>query len=82
MEKINKIFILIPIMLIKLYRLLVSPLLGANCRYTPTCSEYSIESLRKHGLLRGLYLSFKRVISCRPGGGHGYDPVPRDISKQ
>ena len=83
MEKINKIFIIIPIMLIQLYRLVVSPLLGANCRFTPTCSEYAITSLREHGLVKGVYLSFKRIISCRPGGSHGYDPVPtKDSSKQ
>ena len=82
MEKINKIFIEIPIVLIKLYKTLVSPFLGPNCRFTPTCSEYSIEALRKHGLAKGLYLSLKRIISCRPGGSHGYDPVPKDDHQQ
>ena len=81
MEKINKLFIVIPIMLIKLYRNLVSPLLGPSCRFTPTCSEYSIEALRRYGLVKGLYFSLKRKISCRPGGRHGFDPVPKDTQK-
>ena len=82
MEKINGIIVEIPIMLIKLYRLFISPILGSNCRYIPSCSEYAIESLRNHGLLKGSYMSLKRILSCRPGGGHGYDPVPKGKNKQ
>jgi len=78
MEKINKLIIEIPITLIKLYKFLVSPLLGQNCRYVPSCSQYSIESLRQHGVIYGLYLTVKRIVSCRPGGGQGYDPVPKN----
>ena len=82
MEKINRIIIEIPVTLIRIYQLLVSPLLGQNCRFTPSCSQYSIESLRQHGIIYGLYLSIKRIISCRPGGSDGYDPVPRNGSKK
>ena len=78
MEKINRIIIEIPVTLIRIYQFLVSPLIGQNCRFTPTCSQYSIESLRQHGIVYGLYLSIRRITSCRPGGRHGYDPVPRN----
>ncbi len=62
--------------LVKLYRLTISPLLGANCRYQPTCSEYALEALRVHGAFRGSALAAKRIARCHPWGGHGYDPVP------
>jgi putative membrane protein insertion efficiency factor len=61
--------------LIKLYQILISPHLGHACRYTPSCSEYSIQALKKYGLIKGLYLSGKRIISCNPFGGSGYNPV-------
>jgi putative membrane protein insertion efficiency factor len=65
------------VLAIKGYRLFVSPLLPNACRYTPTCSQYAIEALSKHGLLGGIYLTIKRIISCNPWwGGCGYDPVP------
>jgi len=64
------------IFLIRFYQNAISPLLGANCRYTPTCSQYAIEALKKHGLLKGSRLALKRILSCHPWGGHGYDPVP------
>ena len=74
---------LILIRLIKFYRFLISPLLGHSCRYMPTCSEYSIDALKKFGLLKGLYISFKRILSCHPikflGGGEGFDPVDKKI---
>ena len=57
-------------------------MLQSNCRHIPTCSEYTLEALKEHGLLRGVYYSGKRLISCRPGGGHGYDPVPKPESKK
>ncbi len=82
MEKINRIIIEIPVTLIRIYQFLVSPLLGQNCRFTPSCSQYTIESLRQHGIMYGLYLSIRRIISCRPGGRHGFDPVPRNGSKK
>ena len=82
MEKINRIIIEIPVALIRIYQFLVSPLLGQNCRFTPSCSQYTIESLRQHGIVYGLYLSIKRITSCRPGGRQGHDPVPRNGFKK
>ncbi len=77
------IFINILIKLIKAYKLLISPLLGNSCRYLPTCSEYSIEALQKFGLVKGVYISLKRILSCHPikllGGGEGFDPVIKKI---
>ncbi len=64
------------ILLIKFYQTLISPLLPSTCRFSPTCSEYSKLSLLKHGLIKGLFLSFKRIIRCHPWGGKGLDPVP------
>lgn len=58
------------------YRLLLSPWVGHGCRYQPTCSAYALEALERHGALKGSYLATKRVLSCHPLGGHGYDPVP------
>ncbi len=66
----------IGIVLIKLYQWLISPMFPPTCRYTPTCSQYGIEALKKYGLFKGSYLTFKRVMRCRPGAGHGHDPVP------
>ena len=62
--------------LIKVYQYTISPMLGASCRYQPTCSQYGIEAFKKHGPLKGGYLTFKRILSCNPWGGHGHDPVP------
>tara|TARA_Y100001970_G_C14002884_1_gene734334 strand:- start:666 stop:917 length:252 start_codon:yes stop_codon:yes gene_type:complete len=71
------------IKLIKGYKFLISPLIGDSCRYFPTCSEYSIEALKTYGLLKGSYLSLKRIFSCHPikflGGGEGFDPVNKDM---
>ncbi len=61
---------------IKVYRLVVSPLTGSNCRFQPTCSEYALEALRKHGALQGSLLSIRRIARCNPFGGSGFDPVP------
>ena len=71
-----KIFVYPFILLIKFYQKLISPLLPSNCRYSPTCSEYSKLSLLKHGLIKGGLLSIKRIIRCHPLGGKGFDPVP------
>ena len=77
------IFATILIKLIQGYRFLISPLLGHSCRYLPTCSEYSIEALRKFGFIKGLFLSLKRILSCHPikflGGGEGFDPINKKI---
>lgn len=61
---------------VKFYQYVISPMTGASCRYTPTCSAYTVEALKKHGPIKGLWLSIKRIASCNPWGGHGYDPVP------
>jgi len=63
------------ILLIRIYQLTISPLLPNACRYTPTCSQYGIEALRKYGVLKGLWLTLKRLASCNPMGGHGHDPL-------
>ena len=77
------IFTKILIKLIKGYRFFISPLLGQSCRYLPTCSEYSIESLKTFGLSKGTFLSLKRILSCHPikflGGGQGLDPVKKEM---
>ena len=64
------------ILLIKIYQKAVSPWTPATCRYNPTCSSYSIDSFQKHGLWKGFILTIKRIGSCHPLGGSGYDPVP------
>ena len=77
------IFTLILIKLIKAYKFLVSPLLGNTCRYLPTCSDYSIEALKTYGLVKGIFMSTKRILTCHPikflGGGEGFDPVIKKI---
>tara|TARA_A100001015_G_scaffold214946_1_gene241269 strand:+ start:347 stop:571 length:225 start_codon:yes stop_codon:yes gene_type:complete len=64
------------ILLIKIYQKAVSPWTPASCRYNPTCSSYSIDAFQKHGLWKGFVLTIKRIGSCHPWGGSGYDPVP------
>lgn len=61
---------------VHVYRIAVSPWLGVNCRFQPTCSEYAIEALKTHGAFRGTRLAAKRISRCHPWGGSGYDPVP------
>ena len=74
-------FILIKI--IKFYKLFISPYLGNNCRYMPTCSEYFMESLEEYGVLKGSLKGTKRILSCHPikflGGGEGFDPVDKKV---
>ncbi len=64
------------IMLIRMYQIFISPLFPPSCRYTPTCSHYSIEAMKKYGILKGGWLGIKRISRCHPWGGSGYDPVP------
>jgi len=64
--------------IIKLYSWLISPLLGSNCRFTPTCSEYSHQAFEKFGATKGAYLTLKRLCRCHPWGGSGYDPLPEN----
>tara|TARA_B100000035_G_scaffold248805_1_gene217558 strand:+ start:105 stop:356 length:252 start_codon:yes stop_codon:yes gene_type:complete len=77
------IFTIILIKLIRVYKFLVSPLIGNSCRYFPTCSEYSVEALKTFGLFRGLLMILKRILTCHPikflGGGEGFDPVKKQI---
>ena len=61
---------------IHFYRYCISPMLPASCRFTPTCSQYALEALRKHGPIKGLWLTIRRILRCHPWGGSGYDPVP------
>ena len=76
-----KIFSNILIIFIKLYQLVLSPFLGNNCRYLPTCSEYFIDSLKEFGFFKGCILGIKRILSCHPikvlGGGEGFDPIKK-----
>ena len=78
-----KIIKFILIKIIKFYKLFISPYLGNNCRYMPTCSEYFVESLEEHGVLKGSLKGTKRILSCHPirflGGGEGFDPVKKKI---
>ncbi|RQP14042.1 MAG: membrane protein insertion efficiency factor YidD [Chryseobacterium sp.] len=73
---LRKMLIFPMVLLIKFYQHAISPWLGSNCRYTPTCSHYMLEALHIHGPLKGLLLGLKRIGRCHPWGSHGYDPVP------
>jgi len=72
----KKVLLYIMIGLVKFYQKVISPLFPASCRYTPTCSTYSLQALKKYGPFKGGWLSLKRFLSCNPWGGHGFDPVP------
>ncbi|MDC1148455.1 membrane protein insertion efficiency factor YidD [Pelagibacteraceae bacterium] len=82
---ITKILSKIIITIIKAYKYLISPLIGHNCRFLPTCSDYFIESLQKKGFLNGMYSGIKRILKCHPitflGGNSGYDPVEKKNGK-
>ena len=73
MKKIITQLLLLPIYF---YQRCISPLLPPVCRFTPTCSQYAVEALKKYGPLKGLWLAIKRICSCHTWGGSGYDPVP------
>lgn len=64
------------IFLVRIYQVGISPFFPSSCRYQPTCSNYSLEALKKYGLFKGGWLSIKRISRCHPWGGDGYDPVP------
>ena len=73
MLKVLNYFLIVPI---KLYQILLSPLIGPSCRFNPTCSNYAIEAINKHGPIKGFWLAIKRISKCHPWGGSGHDPVP------
>ncbi|MDR2057231.1 MAG: membrane protein insertion efficiency factor YidD [Dysgonamonadaceae bacterium] len=72
----RQVIIFIVLLPIYFYKLCISPWLPASCRYSPTCSEYALQSIKKYGPLKGGWLAIKRILRCRPYGGHGFDPVP------
>lgn len=76
MKKITKILAIPFIWLVRFYQAAISPYTPSSCRYTPTCSSYTVEALKTHGLFSGGWLAIKRIVSCNPWGGSGYDPVP------
>lgn len=73
---LRKFFSFVAMLPIYFYHYCISPLKPASCRFTPTCSEYALQALRKYGPVKGGYLALKRILRCHPWGGHGYDPVP------
>jgi putative membrane protein insertion efficiency factor len=76
MKQINKILSFPFIVLIRIYQVVLSPILGPKCRFTPTCSQYGLEAFKKYGPFKGGWLTIKRIGRCHPWGGHGHDPVP------
>ncbi|MDR1847201.1 MAG: membrane protein insertion efficiency factor YidD [Bacteroidales bacterium] len=64
------------LLLIRFYQTAISPHLPNSCRFTPTCSQYAVEAIRKYGAFKGSWLALKRILRCNPWGGSGYDPVP------
>jgi len=76
MKGFGRLFVFPLIILVKIYQYIISPIFPATCRYTPTCSHYAVEALKIWGPFKGSYLAIKRIASCHPRGGFGYDPVP------
>jgi putative membrane protein insertion efficiency factor len=76
MKQLNRILAFPFVLLIRFYQLVISPWIGPRCRFTPTCSQYGIEAFRKHGPIRGFWLTLRRIAKCHPWGSHGHDPVP------
>ena len=73
---VRKVFSFLLLIPIYFYRVCISPLTPPSCRFTPTCSAYAVEAIKKHGPVKGLYLAVRRILRCHPWGGSGYDPVP------
>ena len=73
---IRSVLVTILILPVRFYQKFISPLTPPSCRFTPTCSQYAVEALRKHGPVKGLWLAIIRILRCHPWGGSGYDPVP------
>jgi putative membrane protein insertion efficiency factor len=65
------------IFLIRAYQIILSPIIGPRCRFRPTCSEYALQAIKDFGIIAGIKLAALRIARCRPGGGSGYDPVPK-----
>ena len=76
MSVLRKILIFPLVVLVKFYQVCISPFKPPTCRFTPTCSQYALEALRKYGPLKGSWLALRRILRCHPWGGSGYDPVP------
>ena len=77
LQMVKNIVVKLMVGLVRVYQLLISPLLGSNCRHAPTCSQYTIEAIREWGPVKGTWLGMKRISRCHPWGTHGYDPVPK-----
>lgn len=73
---LRRLFILVLTLPILFYKSAISPLTPPSCRFTPSCSTYALEAIRRHGPIYGLYLALRRILRCHPWGGSGYDPVP------
>ena len=73
---IRRFLVVLLLLPIYFYQRCISPLTPPSCRFTPTCSEYAVQSIRKYGPIKGLYLAVRRLLRCHPWGGSGYDPVP------
>lgn len=78
---LRSLIITIPLLIIRFYQIFLSPLIGQNCRFHPTCSYYAIDALKQHGLLKGSWLSVKRILKCHPLHSGGLDPVPKKPNK-
>jgi uncharacterized protein len=77
LKGISSILVIILLIPIRIYQKFISPFLPSSCRYTPTCSAYAAQALKKHGPIKGAYLAILRILSCHPWSGkHGHDPVP------
>lgn len=79
MAVVSAVVCAVLIFFVRAYKVVLSPMMGNCCRFEPTCSAYCIEALRTHGVLRGLWLTAKRLCRCRPLGPSGYDPVPEKV---
>ena len=82
MENRRGIFASLLILLVKFYRIFISPILPSSCRFTPTCSEYAIDAILKFGAFKGGKMAAKRICRCHPWGGEGFDPVINDGNKE
>lgn len=76
MKTIRQFFIWVLLLPVYFYRYCISPHTSPSCRFTPTCSEYAIQALKKYGPIQGSWLTLRRILRCHPWGGKGYDPVP------